>query len=64
MAAAQLSDASKTKPVEGGKRSWCDSHGSGDRSGVWGLKGAAGEMLATAGTLLILTASPAFVIGM
>ena len=41
-------------------KAWHDTAGTGDRSGVWGIKGAAGEALALAGTLILLVGCPGF----
>ena len=40
------------------KRTWSESDGTGDRQGVWGLSGAAGEALALAGTIMLLVCCP------
>ena len=40
------------------KRTWSESDGTGDRQGVWGLSGAAGEALALAGTVILLVCCP------
>ena len=43
-------------------RSWAESHGAGDRSGVWGLSGGIGALVSLAGTLALMSLSPAFAI--
>ncbi|KAK9792943.1 hypothetical protein WJX73_000881 [Symbiochloris irregularis] len=45
-------------------RQWHETAGSGDRKGVWGLKGALGEAVALAGTLILLFGCPGFAITM
>ena len=53
------------KPRNGAKpsglvsqKSWAETAGSGDRHGVWGVTGVAGEALAITGTLLLVTCCP------
>mmetsp|Transcript_698 Transcript_698/g.2050 ORF Transcript_698/g.2050 Transcript_698/m.2050 type:complete len:485 (-) Transcript_698:720-2174(-) len=43
-------------------RDWADSHGTGDRSGAWGLTGSLGDLVSVAGTLFIIGVTPAFAI--
>lgn len=50
-------------PAKGSKDSgWADSHGTGDRSGAWGLTGNLGQLVSVAGTLFIIGVTPAFAI--
>ncbi|KAK9809170.1 hypothetical protein WJX72_010602 [[Myrmecia] bisecta] len=46
------------------KKGWADSHGTGDRSGAWGLGGTLGTLVSYAGTLVLLVGCPAFAIYM
>ena len=39
-------------------KSWAETDGSGDRNGVWGVSGAAGEVLALIGTILLVVCCP------
>ena len=45
-------------------RSWAESHGTGDRTGVWGISGAAGTALSVVGTLALMVCCPMFAIYM
>ena len=45
-------------------REWHETSGLGDRKGVWGIKGAVGEALAMAGTVILLLGCPGFAITM
>lgn len=42
-------------------KGWHETAGIGDRSGVWGIQGATGELLALAGTVILLVGCPGFV---
>ena len=44
--------------------SWAESNGTGDRKGVWGIKGAAGTLLSVVGTLALMICCPMFAIYM
>ena len=44
--------------------SWAESHGTGRKSGVWGLSGSVAEAVSLAGTLALMTVTPAFAIYM
>ncbi len=46
------------------EKSWAESHGAGRKSGVWGLSGSVAEAISLAGTLALMTATPAFAIYM
>ena len=45
-------------------RSWAETHGTGDRTGVWGISGAAGTALSVLGTLALMVCCPMFAIYM
>ena len=45
-------------------KGWHETAGSGDRSGVWGISGAAGEALALTGTIILLFGCPGFAMTM
>ena len=45
-------------------RSWAETHGTGDRKGVWGISGAAGTALSVVGTLALMACCPMFAIYM
>ena len=45
-------------------RSWAETHGTGDRTGVWGISGAAGTALSVMGTLALMLCCPMFAIYM
>ena len=45
-------------------RSWAETHGTGDRKGVWGISGAAGTALSVVGTLALMVCCPMFAIYM
>lgn len=45
-------------------RSWAETHGTGDRKGVWGISGAAGTALSVVGTLALMLCCPMFAIYM
>lgn len=40
---------------------WAETSGTGDRSGVWGLSGGTGQLVAAAGTIGIIIGAPTFV---
>lgn len=42
------------------KKDWAASHGTGDRSGAWGLSGDLGKLVSVAGTLFIVAVTPVF----
>ncbi len=42
------------------KKDWAASHGTGDRSGAWGLSGDLGKLVSVAGTLFIIVVTPVF----
>lgn len=54
----QLSPAKTNTSVS----SWADSHGTGNRTGAWGLKGSLGDALSVAGTLFIIGVTPIFAV--
>jgi hypothetical protein len=53
-------------PATNGKASkskdWASSHGTGDRSGAWGLSGTLGQYVSVGGTLLLIAITPIFAI--
>lgn len=56
---------SRTPPTNGknGKsKDWASSHGTGDRSGAWGLSGTLGQLVSVGGTLFIIGVTPIFAI--
>lgn len=57
MAVATRSNAQAQKAKE-----WCDTDGTGDRHGAWGLGGDAGKIIAYTGTVLLLLLCPLVVI--
>lgn len=42
------------------KKDWAASHGTGDRSGAWGLSGKLGDVVSVAGTLFLIFTTPIF----
>ncbi len=55
MAVATRSNAQKAKE-------WCDTDGTGDRHGAWGIGGTAGWVISYVGTVLLLLLCPLVVI--
>ena len=61
-AAAPAPAGKAGKPSAAPCDKWARSHGSGDRSGVWGLAGAVGNLVHKAGTGAILASFPVIAI--
>lgn len=53
-------------PATNGRRKqakdWATSHGTGDRSGAWGLSGTLGQYVSVGGTLFLIAVTPVFAI--
>ena len=55
----------KTPATNGGRtksKDWASSHGTGDRSGAWGLSGTLGQYVSVGGTLMLIAITPVFAI--
>lgn len=63
-AATASETPAKTSRSAAKSQTWADSHGAGDRSGVWGLSGGLGALVSLAGTLALMSLSPAFAVYM